>query len=305
MTDLEIRRVGFDLDGDIPFIWNPRNPMFSVSMNLVSIFAIAFEKFIVASTREAIPLIDDDDAESEADAFLRQEAQHARAHRQHLRALIKRYPGLQETLDEAIGCYDQLVEHKPLNYRLGYTAALEATFTPFFKLLLDNEGTLFAPGDERVASLFLWHFVEEVEHRSSALIIYDALVPDPFYRVRQLPSVVAHVLRVAGVISDGFNRHVPVEDRIIDARELLPHNSVIQAVARKLSFTNSGTNVIPAAMAHIPHRQKLTAGMRIALSQIPFHNPARQPVPAFADQWFARYAAGGDVSRWYSAGVAD
>ena len=31
----------------------------------------------------------------------------------------------------------------PLNYRLAYIADLEATFTPFFKLLLDNEDVLF------------------------------------------------------------------------------------------------------------------------------------------------------------------
>ncbi len=46
--------------------------------------------------------------------------------------------------------------------RLAYVADTEATFTPSFKLMLDNEKTLFRPGDDRVASLFLWHFVEEV-----------------------------------------------------------------------------------------------------------------------------------------------
>ena len=51
-------------------------------------------------------------------------------------------------------------------------------------MMLDNEETLFRPGDDRVASLFLWHFVEEVEHRSSALVIYDAVVGKPWYRIR-------------------------------------------------------------------------------------------------------------------------
>ncbi|WP_201406435.1 metal-dependent hydrolase, partial [Mycobacterium intracellulare] len=70
---------------------------------------------------------------------------------------------------------------------------LEATFTPYFKLLLDNEATLFAPGDERVASLFLWHFVEEVEHRSSALVVYDSLIRSRTRRVRALPAILRHV----------------------------------------------------------------------------------------------------------------
>lgn len=41
-----------------------------------------------------------------------------------------------------------------------------------------SSATWFAPGDARVASLFMWHFVEEIEHRSSAPILYDAVVRD-------------------------------------------------------------------------------------------------------------------------------
>ena len=83
MTDLEIRRIRFDLDGDVPFNWNAGNPAFSTYMNMVSIMAICFEKMIVAAVREAMPLITDTAVAKESDAFLRQEAQHASAHRQH------------------------------------------------------------------------------------------------------------------------------------------------------------------------------------------------------------------------------
>ena len=210
MTDLEIRRIRFDLDGDVPFNWNAENPAFSTYMNMVSIMAICFEKMLVAAVREAMPLITDSAVAEEADAFLRQEAQHASAHRQHLRALIKRHPGLQETLDEALASYDHLTETTPLNYRLAYVADLEATFTPFFKMLLDNEATLFRPGDERVASLLMWHFVEEVEHRSSGLIIYDAVVDDKLYRTRVLPRVVKHLMKVSNNVFESINANVPL-----------------------------------------------------------------------------------------------
>ena len=67
------------------------------------------------------------------------------AHRQHAKGLIKSYPGLQETLDEVIGSFDHMTATTPLKYRLAYTADLEATFTPVFKLMLDHDDTLFAP----------------------------------------------------------------------------------------------------------------------------------------------------------------
>ena len=172
MTDLQIRKMRFAFaDYDVPFLWNETNPAFSSMANAVSFLAIAFEKMIGTMIAEAMPLITDPEVAEEARRFVRQEGQHSMAHRQHVKGLIKRYPGLKETLDAVIASFDDLTANKPLKYRLAYTADLEATFTPVFKLMLDNDATLFAPGDDRVASLFLWHFVEEVEHRSSALII--------------------------------------------------------------------------------------------------------------------------------------
>ncbi len=110
----------------------------------------------------------------EAQAYLRQEAQHSAAHLSHIRALTRRWPGLRATSDAVIASYDRLVATKPLAWRLAYPAIVEATFTPYFKVLLDHEDKLFEPGDERVASMFIWHFCEEIEHRSSALRVYDA-----------------------------------------------------------------------------------------------------------------------------------
>ncbi|BAN32674.1 metal-dependent hydrolase [Mycobacterium avium] len=81
MTELRIRRIRFDLDGEVPFNWNAGNPAFSTYMNMVSMMAICFEKMLVSAVREAMPRITDPAVADEAEAFLRQEAQHANAHR--------------------------------------------------------------------------------------------------------------------------------------------------------------------------------------------------------------------------------
>ena len=69
-----------------------------------------------------------------------------------------------------------------IEFHLAYIANLEATFTPLFKMVFDNRRQLFEGGDERIGTLMLWHFVEEIEHRSSALRIHHShpgsLVPD-------------------------------------------------------------------------------------------------------------------------------
>ncbi|OCB19424.1 metal-dependent hydrolase [Mycobacterium malmoense] len=305
MTELEIRRMRFDLDGDVPFNWNADNPAFSTYMNMVSIMAICFEKMIVSTVREAMPHIADTAVADEAEAFLRQEAQHANAHRQHLRALIRNHPGLQETLDEAVASYDHLTDTAPLKFRLAYIADLEATFTPFFKMLLDNEATLFRPGDERVASLLMWHFVEEVEHRSSALVVYDAVVNDKLYRMRVLPRVVRHLLHVSTRLLESLNVGVPLSERGVDARDFAPLRGIrIRMRDRICERGKTASQRVKPALNTVPWRQKLSAFARVMMSQTPLHDPAKEPLPKFADAWFRRYNQGDDVCHWYSSQLA-
>lgn len=291
MTTLQVRKITFDFDGEVPFVWNPDNPTFSLQMNATSIIAIAFERFIVAAVSEALPLMTDSTVYDEAHAFMLQEGQHSRSHRQHVAALIRRYPGLQETLDAAVASFDELTATKSLDYRLAYVADVEATFTPTFKMMLDHEDELFAPGDERVASLFLWHFVEEVEHRASGLVIYNAMVGNRRYRTRQVPSVVRHLIKILNIISDGFNTHVPAADRIVDARLLVPSYGM--------------THRVPSGYDCVPVREKLTATRRILLTQTPSHNPTDEPLPRFAATWFDQYDDGADVAHWYSSQAMD
>jgi predicted metal-dependent hydrolase len=305
MTDLQIRKIDFSFDETTPFQWLPSHPKFGLMANAISIMAIAFEKFIVTNTRAAIPLIDDPAAAEEAEAFLRQEAQHAKNHRRHVAALVRQYPGLQETVDEADTAFDRLVETRSLEYRLAYTADLESTFTPIFKVMLDHEDELFRPGDERVASLFLWHFVEEVEHRSSALVVCDAVVKNRYYRTRIARSVFRHIMRVYRDILTGFDKHVPEADRRARYRNVSPDGVRREEMLARLPLRPSWRTRLgmfpPSTFAPASNREMLVLVYRLLLSQVPHHRPARQPIPRFADTWFERYAEGYNVTRFYSA----
>lgn len=312
MTDLQVRRVRFGFaDSDVPFLWNPADPAFSCAANALSFLALGFEKMITATVHEALPLITDPQVRQEAEAFTRQEGQHSMAHRGHVKALIKGYPALKETLDEVMAAYDDLIANKSLDYRLAYTADIEATFTPTFKLMLDNADTLFAPGDDRVASLFLWHFVEEVEHRSSALIIYEALVASSWYRLRVASSVFKHAAAVMATAAKGFNKHVPLADRKVDATSMFGANGSKKSSRRFRLFKGKTSTDVPShgpyapVYAEVPERDKWAAALGVVRSQIPGHNPARQKLPALAAEWFARYDAGYDVTRWYTAARGD
>jgi predicted metal-dependent hydrolase len=303
VTELIVRKLRFAFaNHHVPFLWNEDNPAFSAMANAVSFLAVGFEKMIGGMIPEAMPHITDPAIAEEADAFVRQEGQHSMAHRQHVKGLIKAYPGLKGTLDKVIDSYDEMTASTPLKYRLAYTADLEATFTPVFKLMLDHDDTLFATGDDRVASLFLWHFVEEVEHRSSALIIYDAVVDDPWYRMRVAPSIFKHVMGIIRMVSEDFNEHVPLSERKVDAMSTFRIHRRKKALLQRLPFVDAPYDgPFANAFSHLPLREQLTALSGVVRSQIPGHDPAHEELPALAQQWFDRYEAGYDVTRWYTA----
>lgn len=303
MTDLKVRRIRFDFADSVPVVWQPDNPTFSHAVNLMSFIAICFEKMIVEAVQEAKPHFAEPEVASEASAFLRQEALHANAHRQHITALIQQYPALQETFDAIMASYDDLTKTKSLEYRLAYVANLEATFTPTFRFLLDNENIMFRPGDDRVASLLLWHMVEEVEHRSSALIIYNAVVGRRLYRLQQLPSVIRHIMgTLVPIYVSGVNAHVPEEDRMLDLR-VMSGSWRVREKLRSLTTMRARKPLVtpPPMLKHVARKDKRQALRGLILSQNPFFDPANEILPAFADQWFARYERGDDVTHWYGS----
>ena len=53
--------------------------------------------------------------------------------------------------------------------------------------------------------------------------------------------------------------------------------------------------------AHVRLREQLVAAYGAVRSQIPGHNPAHAKLTALAGEWSARYDAGYDVTRWYTA----
>jgi predicted metal-dependent hydrolase len=309
MTDLQVRKMRFGFaDHPVPFLWNTLDPAFSCAANALSFMFVAVEKMISTTVHEAMPMITDPEVADEAVAFVRQEGQHSMAHRQHVKALVDGHPGLQETFDQVLALYDDLTADRSMTYRLAYIADLEATFAPAFTMMLDNADTLFAPGDDRVASLFLWHIVEEMEHRSSALTIYDDVVGEPWYRMRVAPSVFRHAGAVLTKATRGFNKHIPLDEREVDATSMLRPPSLKELLAHRFPsirqlrrFAATAYGPIQRPYPHVPRRQQAAAAYGIVRSQIPGHHPARHKLPALAVEWQARYHAGYDVTRWYTA----
>jgi predicted metal-dependent hydrolase len=296
MTDLVVRRMSFQFDNavsKVPFMWQPANPGFAIYCNAFTFIAVPFEKYIIAALREAQDRLDSDaDVAAEAEAFLRQEAQHAAAHRNHMLALIEQYPGLEQCYQQTMASFNDLIDSHPVEFHAAYIANLEATFTPMFKVILDHRDSLFAGGDSRVASLMMWHFVEEIEHRSSGLLLYRHLMPDPWYRVKRIRETFHHVGTIAATVAKAFDEHIPFDDRGASAQE-----SMSSALRREFTYRMHKRVGGPLPVFHaVPAGGLLRMLWGLVLSQTPHHDPADQPLPDWVDTWMREYERGTDMT---------
>ncbi len=298
MTAVTFRKMRFDLDSSVPFQWNQANPASGVLSNAISFIAVGFERYIVLAVKDALTLMTDSQLREEAEIFIAQEAQHSAAHRKHVNALIAQYPGLADTLRQVIKAYEDLYAAKPLEFHLAYVASLEATFPPLFTFMIEHREQLFN-GDSRVASLFLWHYVEEIEHRSSAAIVYDGVVDNRWYRVRTLPTSMSHIVAVTGLIVDGFRSAVPAQDIGVDPGAATVGMARGELMSRLPFIGRRHGSAQSPVFQGIPTSALLKLVAGLVRSQLPFHHPGSVRAPAWYQTWMTSYTAGEDMAHYF------
>ena len=270
MTELQVRRIPFDFE-DVEFIWNPKKPGFSLLVNFTSFAAVGFERWLCKVFREVRPFITDPRLAEECDLFVKQEAMHAAVHLKHCRRMISLYPGLDGTLEMVTDYFGQLREKEPLEFNIAFAASLESSFTPSFQLLMRNRQALMGEGDARVASAILWHFAEEVEHRSTALDIYRHVYGNRLRCLQLLRRTTRYVEGLARMVVEDFARVAPEETR-----------------RGRMSDT----------WEDVPRRHRMQASVDLLASQMPWHDPTRASAPDWAEEWHAAYDAGVDMTRF-------
>ena len=55
----------------------------------------------------------------------------------------------------------------------------------------------------------------------------------------------------------------------------------------------------------VPREHKWNASARLLLSQTPWHDPAKAPLPPWSHKWMASYAQGIDMTRFYGRPPSD
>jgi predicted metal-dependent hydrolase len=261
---ITIRDLGFQFPDDIPFYFNPNNPAFSLSINMFSFLAPAFERYFIRAVAQALPRIEDEALLKEAQLFCHQERMHSQVHIDHQQMLIRKHPELANIRDRVNESYENLLKTESNDFALAYATTIELWFKPSANFFVQHRDALFTGGDDRIYAFFIWHFVEEFEHRHAMLSIYQALVGSYWYRLKTARRTINHAKSLAREIARAIRR---CED--------LPEGG---AAFEKISSSS---------------RLQLTLGLMETLS--PFHDPDRGGDPQWVKAWFAAEAAGQDM----------
>jgi predicted metal-dependent hydrolase len=173
--DIVVRRLPFEFPDDIQPHWIPGNPEFAHMANGASVVMPYLEPFLIRSLRDGLAQVKDPQLLADGASFIGQEGQHFRAHRRFNDLLkAKGYEELAEVEALMERRYAQL-GRRSLRTRLAYTAGFESMTLGMTKWLINDRVALFANADPRVASLILWHMVEETEHKCVAFDVYQAV----------------------------------------------------------------------------------------------------------------------------------
>jgi predicted metal-dependent hydrolase len=173
-TSLTVRRVRFEYPPGTDPAWNHRFREFAHGANSISLLMPYAEPYFIHSIRKALPQLDDQ-LRATSEDFIKQEAQHYKQHRVFNDLIGERYPAIPK-LERLIGfTYGWLDRTRSLKFNLAFAAGSETIAYALARWTEDHLTTMFDGADPVPATLYLWHLAEEVEHKSCAYDVFEAV----------------------------------------------------------------------------------------------------------------------------------
>ena len=176
-----VRKPRFELPEAIDPVFIPGEPEESYINVALSILLPHLEPYLIRTMRTARPQVKDAALAAELDAFCGQEGQHYRAHAELNAALVRGGArGFEDLERELAADYHRFESERPLRFNLAYAEGFEALTTAIALVFEEHDRSRWDPP---VHDVFLWHILEELEHRTVAFEVYDHVVGSYLYRV--------------------------------------------------------------------------------------------------------------------------
>ena len=183
--EMPIRHMDFQFDAkqlDDTFFRNTE--LASAYFEALSIFLTFGEDLVIDTARHHRQFVKDPELKRLVTALIGQEAIHSKMHNEFNEVLAQhRYP---------VGLYrflaDKVFEHgfKKLSNRmqLSLMAGIEPFTAVLAEYMMKNEDIFYESLDEKQRALWMWHMLEESEHKDVAYDVFQELSGDYYLRMR-------------------------------------------------------------------------------------------------------------------------
>ncbi len=179
------RRMDFEFSDSIPRYWFDGDPFKTLLLSALSCTFPEGERFFIQSVRYYQERITDPELLARVRGFIGQEAHHGKEH-DGFNALmaLKGLPmaKIEHFVKGALAYQKKILSPER---QLAKTCALEH-FTAMLAETMLKHPELLDGVDERLKPLWLWHAVEESEHKAVAYDVYQQQVGDYGIRIREM-----------------------------------------------------------------------------------------------------------------------
>ena len=184
-ANIPVRQMDFEFDDAIPLFWFGGDPIRTMILTALSCTFPEGERMFMRAVRHYQPNIRNPELLKQVRAFIGQEAHHGKEH-QSFNDMMGRKGLPTQDVEKFVhvGISRQEQWYSPERW-LAKTCALEH-FTAMFAETLLEHPDLIDDIDERLKPLWLWHAVEESEHKSVAFDVYQDQVGSYWVRVSEM-----------------------------------------------------------------------------------------------------------------------
>jgi len=181
---ITVRRMDFDFE-NVPRYWADQSPFLTHVLNALSATFPEGERFFVDSVRHYRDRISDPALKQQVSAFIGQEAMHAKEHDSY-NAYARQHNINLDAIEKEISDRIRFILKKlPPDRQLAITCALEHFTAIMAEGFLGNP-EMYEHLEPAMARLWLWHAVEESEHKGVAFDVYQEQVGNYWLRVHAM-----------------------------------------------------------------------------------------------------------------------
>jgi predicted metal-dependent hydrolase len=170
---LPVRAPVFEYPDDLAVAWNPSFPELACSANAISVLMPYVEPYFVKSIRATLSDLDEP-LRARTSSYLKQELQHHVQHRRFNDLLAAQCPSLRRLERVVRRTYGWLERRGSTRFNVAFAAGSETIAFGIARWIDRHVDALFDAADPVVASLYLWHLAEEVEHKTAAYDVFEA-----------------------------------------------------------------------------------------------------------------------------------